>query len=149
MDATHYLSRRFPRCTRTFFRRPMRCCACLLPSSSLTSSIPSSLNTPFHSSFIIRSTTRRSLSDPKSYKTPSRRSPPSFQPSKIYSPSGTYTASSSHVAPHATRPSSSTARSTRLQILIRQMQNPCTRRPCSCSRHSSSQMASSHTTTQP
>ena len=121
------------------------------PAVQLTtsSSILSSSNTPFHSSSIIQSTTRRSSSDPKSYKTPSRASPTSSPPSMIFSPSGTYTASSSHVAPHATRPSSSTARSTRLQIPICPMQNPCTRRPCSCSRRSSRQMASSHTTTQP
>lgn len=98
------------------FLRPMRLLAVQLTHLNP----PPSLNMPFHSSFIIRSTTRRSSFDPKSYKTPilSPGSPASFQPSKICSPSGTYTASSSPVAPHATRPSSSTARSTRLQILV-------------------------------
>lgn len=64
MDAAHYLSCRLPRCTRMFFQ-PMRC----LPSSLLLAQSPSSSNMPFHSSFIIQSTTRRSSLDPKSYKT--------------------------------------------------------------------------------
>ena len=63
MDAAHYLSRRLPRCTRTFFR-PMA-----LLAVQLTIPIPFSLNKPFHSSFTIQSTTRRSSFDPKSYKT--------------------------------------------------------------------------------
>ena len=118
------------------------------PAVQLTSSISFSSNTPFLSSFIIRSTTRRSSFDLKSYKTLSRCSLTSFPPFKIYNPSGIYTASSSHVDPHATQLSSSTARSTRLQIPIWPMQNLCTQ-PCSCSRHSSPQTVSSHTTTQP
>jgi len=102
LDAAHYLSRRLPHCTHTYVLATDALLVCS-PSSSLTSSIPSSSNTPFHSSSIIQGTTPRSSSDPKSSKTPSWGSRTSFQPSEIYIPSGTYTANSSHFA--HTRPS--------------------------------------------
>jgi len=89
-----------------------------LLAAYITILIPLSSNMPFLSSFTIRSTTRRSSYDLKSYKTLSQRSATSSPPSKIYSPSGIYTASSSRVAQRAIRLSSNTARSTRLHIPI-------------------------------
>jgi hypothetical protein len=60
MDAANYLSCRLPRRTRTFSDRFIA-----VPGPLMSNS----LNMPFLSSSIIRSTTRRSSCDLKSFKT--------------------------------------------------------------------------------